>query len=81
MSDEIRAPFTREQADGLNRWQAAGWVHPFTCGGNHSGHVTLVATTEGWHCPEVHCSYTQDWAHAFMADGPPLNPLAGLSDD
>lgn len=76
MSETIRAPFTQEQVDGLNRWQAAGTVHPFTCG-NRSGHPmdpegdygVLVATPEGWVCR--HCDYTQNFAHDFMVDPPP----------
>lgn len=34
----------------------------------------LIATEAGWVCP--HCSYTQDWAHAFMAAPP--TPLAEI---
>jgi hypothetical protein len=28
----------------------------------------LVATTDGWTCPQEGCGYTQAWAHDFMAD-------------
>lgn len=64
MSD-IRAPWTQDVVDGLNRWQR-GDNHSFTCGKN-SDHV-LVATLNGWICP--HDDYTQDWAHDFMAAVP-----------
>lgn len=81
----IKAPWTQEQVDGLNAYQAAPWVHPFTCGnrdaeghrehaaavGAHD-HGILVATKDGWVCPV--CSYTQDWAHARMAKGAPPKP-------
>ncbi len=69
---KIEAPFTQAQVVGLNRWQHAGYVHEFTCGNQHGGDRTLVATVGGWVCQE--CDYTQDWAHAFMADGPPEPP-------
>ena len=69
MSGKIVAPWTRQQVDALNDYQAAGWMHPFTCGhcrdtlGTDRGHNErrLVATVEGWRCPT--CTYTQDWAH------------------
>jgi hypothetical protein len=64
----ITTPFTDEQVGRLNVWQVSG-LHPFTCGWRDD-HVTegiLIATHEGWICPEERCSYTQDWAHDFMA--------------
>lgn len=74
----VTAPFTPAQVEALNAWQAAGYVHPFTCGNDtHDSHVNLVATEAGWVCPDADCAYTQDWAHAFMASGTlPPNPLA-----
>ena len=60
----IRVPFTQEQCDRLNAYQNAGVFHPFTCG-NDSRHAVLVATPEGWKCPD--CDYTQGWAHSEMA--------------
>lgn len=79
MSELIHAPWTDEQVNFLNQFQYAPNVHPFTCGGDRSDetHSTyqekhggdfgqLVATVEGWICPS--CNYTQDWAHAWMAD-------------
>ena len=57
----MRAPWTPEVVEVLNRYQAAGFFHPYTCGAS-ACRETLVATAEGWRCPK--CSYTQDWAYA-----------------
>lgn len=74
MSGEIvRAPFTPEQVEQLNRYQQGGWMHPFTCGVGTGRHLDLVATEAGWICPD--CDYTQDWAHGFMADREVLDSL------
>lgn len=73
-SQRIFAPWTDEQVAALNNWQETAHVHPFTCGGSvHDGNThgerpTLVANTDGWTCPEEHCNWRQNWAHAFMAD-------------
>jgi hypothetical protein len=68
----LTAPFTSEQVDALNAFQKSGRMHPFTCGGEHvSGGPYLVARRDGWHCSDPYaegCGYTQNWAHAFMAD-------------
>ena len=65
----VRAPWTNEQVDALNRFQREGRMHPFTCGGEHTGGApVLIASHDGWHCPHAYCTYRQDWAHAFMAD-------------
>lgn len=97
MAEIVRAPWTDEQVAGLNAWQAAGHVHPFTCGSEDheivlprdreqraahpewpgTGHAVLIATPEGWVCSIQECAYRQDWAHDFMLQGPPPNPLAG----
>lgn len=63
----VRPPWTQEQVDALNGYQQAGQFHPFTCGGehDHGHHVDLLATEDGWVCPEG-CGYTQGWAHEFM---------------
>jgi hypothetical protein len=71
MSDVIKAPFTPKQIKALNYFQWSGVFHPFTCANqgdeSHNGQqAELVATKGGWICP--YCDYTQDWAHAFMAD-------------
>lgn len=77
--EQIRAPWSPDQVDALNRYQRQGNFHPFTCGGNRADKAhrdwamkngdryqgLLVATAKGWVCPV--CGYTQDWAHAFMA--------------
>lgn len=63
---QIRAPFTPDQVEQLNRYQNFGFVHEFTCANNHEGNRVLIASAEGWKCPS--CDYTQNWAHAFMAD-------------
>jgi hypothetical protein len=80
---QIRAPWTQEQVDALNRYQREGRFHAFTCGCDdrcdaaHVAHAEknddrdyglLVATKDGWVCPV--CGYTQNWAHAFMAAAP-----------
>lgn len=77
----VIAPFTPNQVERLTQWQETPWVHPFTCANRGDGqHRTttdtgvLVPTTGGWTCPD--CDYTQDWAHAYMADEPtPRNPF------
>lgn len=75
------APWTPEQVMALNKYQRAGWMHPFTCGicrerlgtrdaeGNWVSDRELVATIKGWICPT--CDYTQNWAHDFMFNPPP----------
>jgi len=61
---KIKAPWTDEQVAALNRWQAYGFVHEFTCPNDHKMSVPLEATKRSWVCPA--CGYTQDWAHDFM---------------
>lgn len=61
----IKAPWTPEQVDALQLFQTSGVMHPFTCP-DHSQRSDLVPTVRGWICQ--FCDYTQDWAHAFMAD-------------
>lgn len=75
----ITAPFSPPQIYELHRWQTAGWVHPFTCGGEHDPQVVLMPVRKGWICP-AGCGYTQDWAHAMMADGslPAVSPLEAM---
>lgn len=75
MTDTITAPWTPAQVDALNKFQRAGFVHPFTCANDHDGDRTLLATRSGWICP--HCGYTQGWAHAVML-AEPVDPCAGL---
>ena len=75
--NKIVPPWTDEQVIALNTFQQADQFHPFTCAnrgdGKHiytSDYGILIATTDGWGCPS--CDYTQDWAHAWMAE--PLPP-------
>ena len=88
---KIEAPWSIEQVAALNRWQANGHVHPFTCGGERmdAAHTTyqaghpdqdfgqLVASVYGWFCPA--CSYRQSWAHDFMFEDPPSMRLAFMA--
>jgi hypothetical protein len=61
----VRVPFTQDEVNSLNGYQARGYMHPFTCGTNGCPGV-LEARTTGWICR--FCDYTQDWAHLFMAN-------------
>lgn len=73
--EKLLPPWTDEQVDALNRYQRKGRMHPFTCGQpQHRISPALVATTQGWICPDPLCGYTQDWAHGFMADPALLTP-------
>jgi len=80
MTDQICAPWTPGQVAALNRFQAEGGMHPFTCGNDHAtGALHLVAQEDGWHCWLPDCDYRQDWAHAFMAEpGAWPKPFADL---
>lgn len=75
----IKAPWSTEQVDALNKFQRNRLYHPFTCGsGNRGDYVhrkyaekhndrdngLLIATHQGWVCPV--CDYTQDWAHDWQ---------------
>jgi hypothetical protein len=75
----MKAPWTEEQVGLLRQWQAAGFVHPYTCfsrgeGCNRSQREddgVLIPTTEGWVCP---CGkYTQDWCHPIMLEAGSLD--------
>lgn len=55
--------FTEDEVASLNEFQEHGNFHPFTCG---ICRKDLKATTEGWICPDVTCTYTQNWAHEWM---------------
>lgn len=60
------APWSDAEVASLNDFQKAGVMHGFTCGGFHGRAVLLIATNEGWECPE--CDYIQGWAHLFMVN-------------
>lgn len=62
--DKIYAPFTASEVEALNLYQVSGVFHPFTCA--RCG-TNLKASREGWYCPNLD-GYTQNWAHAFMAN-------------
>ena len=73
MIEKIVAPWTKEQVAELQRHQNLGIFHPYTCGtkgcktkDEYHGNSILIPTEYGWICPN--CDYTQDWAHASMAD-------------
>lgn len=80
---KVKAPWPPGQVAELERWQATGWVHPFTC---ECG-SPLVPTQGGWFCnhedagnwvnPSGEGPYRQDWAWDFMLDGslPAESPL------
>lgn len=77
MTERIMAPWTDDQVAALNRFQAAGFVHEFTCPTDHGQHSrVLVAHRDGWRCPS--CNYAQDWAHAAMLERP-MDTLAALA--
>ncbi len=78
----VKAPWTDEQVENLNRYQKSGSFHPFTCGlyeltrklyGRDKAkncRWLLVATNLGWVCSREGCQYTQDWAHDAMVNFP-----------
>lgn len=82
----VRPPWTADQVASLNGYQQAGVMHEFTCGNSDCRRVDgkpLTAAEDGWHC--LRCGYTQEFAHAWMADwswqqGLPLRNLAGFAD-
>lgn len=78
-SEFVKAPWTIEQVDALNKFQRRGDAHEFTCGHEHGGDKTLFATSDGWRCP--HCDYSQDWAHQMMFDANQLEKRVVLPCD
>jgi hypothetical protein len=75
----IHAPWDRDTVRRLNQYQTSGTFHPFTCINRpHFGdsEAVLVATSDGWICLE--CDYTQNWAHAFMADPKVIDGLPAI---
>lgn len=66
----LKAPWTQDQVNSLNDYQAAGVFHPFTCG-NENCRADLTATIDGWYCETCRKNgkeYHQDWCHSWMAD-------------
>src|SRR5260221_67572 len=81
----MKPPWKQKQIDALNAYQMSGMFHPFTCGsGNRTdekhldGQGILEATADGWICP--FCDYKQDWAHEFMAQDKPKDPMQALME-
>ena len=70
--DKIFAPFSADEVERINEFQLSGRWHPFTCGNDHSrdedDSPSLVAMSDGWHCPVAGCDWKQDWAWAFMVE-------------
>jgi hypothetical protein len=66
MGQRRTSPFTPTEVTNLNDFQNSGVWHAFRCA-NEPCACLLVATEAGWICPQ--CSYTQDWAHAWMVEG------------
>jgi hypothetical protein len=71
MSNDTDVLWPPDVVEALNERQRNPRFHPYTCGNRSApGHVEregqdvgqLVATPQGWACPD--CDYTQDWAHA-----------------
>jgi hypothetical protein len=84
MIAQINSPWTMEQAAALMEWQLCNYVHPFTCPNRHDHPIlfgdkgVLIPTVRGWVCQ--FCDYKQDWAHDFMFEPPPPNPLMALTN-
>ncbi len=66
IGDQVKAPFTKEEAEKLNQYQKLGFLHEFTCPNKHPDRTLIAKEGAGWYCP--HCDYTQNWAHAFMLE-------------
>lgn len=64
-------PWTDDQVDNINAHQRAGFFHPLTCGCDPAdGSRTLVARTDGLHCPNDRCGWFQtSCVYEDMADG------------
>lgn len=71
-----RTPWTQEQVEALEDWQADPLLHPYVCPNRHTeAHSlsniqgrALTPTADGWVCPD--CDYRQDWAIACKEDQP-----------
>lgn len=85
MGDRLMAPFSDEVVWRLARFQATGYMHPFTCGrrGEHFrlNEGLLIPTNAGWICPVDSCGYTQDWAYDFMIDDAMFARMAAARKD
>lgn len=71
ITDGVIAPWSQEQAQSANEFQASGVFQPFRCPNTDvDPHPVsaglLVGSREGWTCSD--CGYRQNWAHQFMLD-------------
>lgn len=62
--NQVHAPWTAEQVENLRKWQASGYVHPFTNGDQRD----LIPTVNGW-IEEEDGPVAQTWAYDHMLDG------------
>ncbi|MEV8636897.1 hypothetical protein AB0395_35175 [Streptosporangium sp. NPDC051023] len=69
--DRITAPWPSAVVGCLNAYQALGYAVLYRCQApDHDEPLpALVATEEGWVCPDSQCAYTQNWACAEHGDG------------
>lgn len=65
---QIITPFTDDEVARLTRLQHTSVFHGYTCGGDHVEYQLLVATVDGWRCPDSTCPYEQYWAHVPPTD-------------
>lgn len=65
----IYPPWTDDQVAALREWQTTPWLHPFTC----CNHGAMDVTRDGFVCKV--CNSLLKWAHDFMAQPVPPNPL------
>jgi hypothetical protein len=67
---QLQAPWTEEQVEALNHNQHSGVMHEYTCPHHHRKYEdrVLVATKDGWICPQRSCDYRQNWAHDFSTE-------------
>lgn len=63
---QVFAPFTPDQVESLNACQRLSGLHPFTCPHDRA---MLAAQSTGWVCTMERCTFTQNWAWSYMADG------------
>lgn len=80
---------TDDEIASFDAYQAAGFMHPFTCGNKdrrgefphpNGGDDVLVAMFDGLYCPS--CNYCQGWAHPWMLDWSwkSMSPFAAFAD-
>lgn len=64
----------------VQRWQAASWMHPLTCG-NDSGHANLEPVERDGKVVLIckDCPYVQEWIPTCCLHGPPPDPFEGTA--